>query len=544
MKKRFFLFTAIAFFSMILLAGCKKDKITSGLRLATESYTSDGKAYIDSRHYACWESGDLVKFSHEMDNNSTLHYNATVNINRSSGTPVVTARIDSENEFAPESGVVYGGYPQSTFPSGVGQSQTISMPNHYDYVETSGRQKLTCPMIGMIDVWEQETATTLTFKNVCTLIALTLGDANNANGPAVVSEIKVTAKNGDNYVPMNGAFTLGLTGMNANPSLSPTDRQSVSEADATVTLEFGANAISLAAGQTKTVYIPIPQVSTGCTLIFTVHDALGSGHDITKKIKIGTHDLQPNTYATLNFGDVSTANNEYTFYDWIENLQPHGIDLGVKPTNTSKMEITFSSSCAAENNLDHRPTGASTRVGSSGTHFFAITGGKSSLNWGVSFMNAGQDGRVVAIQNVRVNNRKNRITTTVKESTSQTGWYYADIVYENLNGNNYIQAQTSPVSGGLQNPTNIYVFAAGGNSENTEPAGMKLYSYRVWSDYTTDNSLQCNFVPCVHHIYNESNEETGTELGVYNMVRGTFIKCDDANVVGGTIGNIFKVGNN
>ena len=520
--KRGLIFISLATIVLLgtIVSSCSKEDLDTdtstvkGLRLATENYNNGAKAYLNDNHVACWESGDSVEFSHTPTSGSVTNHAAAVNIQYDNSNPVVTASV-SDGTFNPTDGSVYGGYPRSMFSSGVGESNPITMPASYDYVTTNGHQKLECPMIGYCEISGENSV--ITFKNVCTLIKLTIGSTSSEH-PSVIGGITVMAS-GDNH--LSGSHR--LTYQNGTPALQYYGDNA--EADRSLSINFGGNAVSLAAGETKTIYIPIPQVSQGCTLTFKVHDNLAD-KDTTKSIRVA-NGLNPNTYCSLNYGDISSP-SAYTFYNYIENLGNNNpIDLNIKPTSDSKIEVTFSCS---DISAAHRITGSSKLDGTKQNHYFAITGGAGTQNWGVSFMNItnNSSGRVATVSGMREANRKVSITTEVLQGNS-SGSYYAHITGES-NGT-ITTSNTDAVSGINWNEfPEIYVFGA--SESITEPAGMKLYTYRIW----TSGSLRYNFVPAKKHIEADNTDS----IGVYDMVGKKFIAFDI--VTGGDAGAYFRVG--
>ena len=518
--KRGLIFISLATIALLgtIVSSCSKEDLDTdtstvkGLRLATENYNNGAKAYLNDNHVACWESGDSVEFSHTPTSGSVTNHAAAVNIQYDNSNPVVTASV-SDGTFNPTDGSVYGGYPRSMFSSGVGESNTITMPASYDYVTTNGHQKLECPMIGYCEISGENSV--ITFKNVCTLIKLTIGSTSSED-PSVIGGITVTAS-GDNH--LSGSHR--LTYQNRTPALQYSGDNA--EADKSLSINFGGNAVSLAAGETKTIYIPIPQVSQGCTLTFKVHDNLAD-KDTTKSIRVA-NGLNPNTYCSLNYGDISSP-SAYTFYDWLHNYNPENssvIDLGVKPTNTSKMEMRF----RAMKPKDSQYYSGSALYG--GILWFGISGSSSDNYLLTHFCDEFIKSTIT--RDALTDGEPNKYMVTCEVKHISEGYYLAS-TFQDLTLNLIDTKNSETKTNGINSseaPT-IKVFAL---REGKHNPGMKLYSYRVWDN----GSLTHNFVPAVKHV-----AEGTDSIGVYNMVTNKFIRCDRVTE-GTTKGDHFCVGN-
>ena len=477
----------------VLLAGCEKEKHFS-MPVSTEDYRGAGKAYINNR-YACWKDGDLIKLSVA----EVANYDGSIAISYSGGNTQCEVSAPGLTTPPASGSTIYAGYPRSMFSSEVTSSTSVTMPNSYTYDLENGYQKLDAPMVA--SVVKTSGRDSLKFVNLCAMLKVHLTTSTDA---ALINKIQVVK--GANGVSgakgLSGAATVSITPSTSNAPCvcSMTMQDALSGSNNTITLNLGNNAISIRNGHPADVYIPIPPLESGTAIKIRVHNALTSSwvEDAGRPVN---NAVPGNVIATINAPEI-TESSPYTFYDYIANTATSPIDLGVTPDNTCKMEIEFS---VANASVQHNITGSTSA--DRRTLYYAITGGSGTSNWGVSFMNTSNN-NVAVIANVRASNVKNRITTEIKASTSSPGSYYAEITYMNMATGAIVSAQTGAVSGGIAGASSVYVF--GTHASVSEPAGMKLYAYRIWKS----GNLVHNFVP--------AKRRSDDHIGLYDKVGNTF----------------------
>ncbi|MBR4230088.1 MAG: hypothetical protein IKR83_05190 [Bacteroidales bacterium] len=520
MKKIYFALGA-AVAALAIFTGCTRDMVTSmnSLTLEAENYKSEEKAYI-SGNTACWENNDQIKLTrnHGGDVN---HYDGSISITHPGG----SNRADVvANGFTTEGGdVIYACYPQSKFSGGVTNpaSITVNLPSEYQYVVTNGKQKIEALMIGKLTIQDFEEGQTnpniMKLKNLCTLLRITL-EAPTL-GAFSVDKIAVTSD-----ITLNGPATIDFSG--ATPSLTMNNPYNHGAENDCVVLNFGTNAVGI--NGTKEFFIPVPPLPNGKTLKIWIHNAV-TGNWFTRNVS--TQDAIPgNTIATLTGPATDDEDANYTFYSYIKNTNNKCfIDLGVKPDNTSKMEMTFkvtnpggsqyySGSSVAGRYLVYAISGANADSYLT-CHFFDDYISSESPNPGASIL--------------RNSGNKYRVTAEVLPAATPN-YYFLRTTFEELDASDNtikIITKDSPAhEGGLVESNfasgipNIYVF--GFNTSRHNP-GMKLYTYKVWKG----GELLYNFVPA------ERNSDH--VKGVLNMATTpyTFIPGTGASGYSYTLGN-------
>jgi hypothetical protein len=530
MKKTAIFIWAIAL--LIVMSGCKKDSVSfSSLQISAERFTGDnGKAYINN-NYANWENGDQIRLSVGSSGvTPATPYDGTVSITNSGHNPV--AEVSADGLAANNGDSVVAGYPQSMF-SGVSMTKgdiSVTMPASYTYSEAGGHQKIESPMIAKLQL--SETSKVLKFKNACVILKITITAPTEA-GLATIDWIEVEKTAGAKG--LSGAATLNYN--DDSPTLTMNDSRSLSNNK--IQLNFGANAIPISNSTgNQEVYLPIPPLQEGDVINITIHNGITDRSISSGEIEIKKN-MPSNAIASIT-APAPDVLATYTRYDWIRNdFQSSDclIDLGAFVSPTTKMEMTF-----VPTHINGSQYYSGSRNGGDGTIYFAIAGSSSNTYFVDGFMGrnlhtagssySGTDNSTQGVME-RVQGVKYRHSLEVKSAGGSL--YYGFATFERLDNNTVVTGCTDTlglVSGYNSNP--IYVFGYG----NNYCPGMKLYRYRVWSDYSS-NTLSHNFVPAIKH-----NCLGGVDsIGVLNMVDNNFIPCDKATSVGGTTGSYFTVGN-
>lgn len=504
---------------LVLLTGCTKDMVTrmNSIPITFERFNGDGKAYIDDI-YACWEDGDQIKITRK--GGTTTHYSGTISISYPSGVPVASATASGFETATGDS--VYVAYPRDLFGGGtvfeVGHDMEILLPSIYEYVTTNGKQKIVSPMVGRVTIEsfgsDEENPNVLRLTNLCCLLKIQL--SKPSLGSFVLDSIKVINKT--KTTPMSGSAQISFG--SGTPVLSM--EGSVNKN--TVVLDLKANAVAI--NETKYFYVPIPPQASGQNFEVKIHNKL-TGHWKTSQIYTN-RSIPGNSVAQIS-GPSTNDDTPYTFYDYLmNNTGSSKIDLGVTPNNNMKMEITFSVPTGYMSGSQYytgsRPGDANTQI------YFGLSASGNDTKFRAHFCSYPQGNETGANYVMstmdREPNVKYRQTIEVKPDTTagHSGWYYAAVTFERLDGDGNTVAiethNTGSKEGGIPaGATHINVFSLG---QVYQPQ-MKLYSYRIWSGST----LLHNFVP--------AKDNNTSQYGVYDMVTG-------GGFVTGTTGS-FTAGN-
>ena len=511
--KRLGLFAAMA--ALLAFAGCTKDK-SFFMRVSTEDYQGAGKAYIaqsGSSYYACWENGDAIRIT----TSENVDITSSISVSHSGGR--TTCSVSSDQFNTPAAGTtVRAGYPATMFGSGVNCSSatSIDLPATSTYTTVSGNQKLNAPMVASLTKTQNEDE--LKFVNLCALLKVHLLASVDA---ATVDSVKVERFASDGSTPkqMSGAATLSFSGHTPSLALSGTASNN------SVTLVLGDNAIALTSSTSADVYIPIPPLERGDKICVSVHNALHtddmSDDDGWFEISYPVSTALPgNVIAPITAKPIDEA-SIYTFYNYLQNTASGSyIDLGVKPTIGSKMEMKF----VINDNLNaqHYYSGARHTDGL----YFSLTKIPSQSRFALAYLSSHDDNVFFtsAINNVTTGT-KYRLTSEIKQDNSNL--CYASGTFERLNFTT--EATEAIETGDTPNHrtpvsesslTNIFVFASG--TSNTTSAGLRLYSYNI----SQNGTMVHNFVPAT------KVENNITLYGVYDKVTRQFIQGTGSFTVG------------
>lgn len=503
-----------------LFAGCKKDMISqmNSLPIVAERFNGDGKAFIDDV-YACWEDGDQIRISKTSNGTDYDDFNGAIAIEYPSGVPVASA---SASGFTTSEGdIVNVAYPQDLFGGvSIQGGARLVMPDHYNYVETNGKQKIQCPMVGSVQIQHFESGQTnpnvLMLRNLCCMLKIQLD--RPSSGAFVVDKIAIV--NQTQRTAMSGFAKIVYSG--DTPELQMFDDASENDR---IILDFASNAVAI--NETKYFYIPIPPQAEDQNLMILIHNQL-TGNWMNRVIR--TQQAIPgNSMATIE-GPSTEDVTPYTFYDYlVNNNNTSKINLGVIPTNNMKMEITFSVPSGYMSGSQYytgsRPGDANTQI------YFGLSASGNDTKFRAHFCSYPQGNETGANYVMSRMNReagvKYRQTLEVKQAigSDSTNWYYASVTFEKLdNQGNTVAIEThrtgSKYGGIPADATSINVFSLG---QVYQPK-MKLYSYRIWGN----GVLLYNFVPA-KNSENHSGvyDMTGTLTNPFIEGTGSFTAADD-----------------
>lgn len=505
MNKKGFSIYMMVLTTMVMLLGCSKDKVDrmTSLPIVFENFNSNDKAYIENG-YACWEDGDEVRISKSSDGGSSYRsYNGTISLQYLNGAPSATASASEFSTAADDT--VNVAYPRGLFSSEtIDENIDVNMPSVYVYQVSNGKQKIESPMIGRVGIVEfnegDPNPNVLKLKNLCCLLRIKL-DAP-ATGAFVVDTIIVV--NTTHTTAMSGSATISHSFGN-DPTLSMSSG-SESTYDRVI-LDLSSSAVAL--NETKYFYIPIPPQAHGQEFKIYAHNQV-TGHWSYNTIQ-SRKSIPGNTIATIQ-GPSTDDEADYTFFKYlVNNTNSSKIDLGVTPTNTMKMEITFAvpsgNMASSQYYTGSRPGGAETQI------YFGLSASGNDSKFRAHFCSYPQGiaNYVMSTMN-REENVKYRQTIEVKAARDSANWYYAKVIFEKFNpqGDAVVaieEHRTASKYGGIpEGATSVNVFSLG---QVYQPK-MKLYSYRIWNN----GSLIHNFVPAQNRSH---------VSGVYDMVDNTFI---------------------
>lgn len=514
--KKIFLCTLAA---MTLFAACEKDTpiptAKNSIPVVASPYGGN-KAYINSENRPCWDDGDQIR----MQVIGGSANDGTINISHNGGDLQVEASATGYSHTT-GSRDTYAGYPLELFSGkSLNNSTSITLPDHYDYIEnTSGGQKLTCPMAAQVELGSNGEMDVLKFVNLCTLLEVHV--PKPTAGAFIIDKITVEAS-GTSH--LSGTATVNFE----NLTMSLTGTGDI------ITLNFPNGTVALDAP--KTFYIPIPSVASGTTLTIKIYNQLlgSSENDCATKTITARSQSPANTIAEINVAQDAVnakALDGYTLYNYIENLTGDSyIDLGVKPTSDSKMQVTFMITEDGINN--HRLDITGSKHASGRPLYFTFTGdAPSTLGWSSSFYSTSNPSNSSYVHQAtngvigRNKNVKYQFTAEIVPGSS-SNTYRSAVTFAKFNNNGIIssqvtqttptditQAQMNEMSG--DGGVNICVFATGPTTCN--PAGMRLYAYKVWRG----GELLFDFVP--------ARKTDGNKIGVYNKATKEFIEATNGS---------------
>lgn len=248
------LFVAVA--AAGLLAGCQKEEGPVTLGIETEGVGgshSGAKVIIDNTYTPVWEGGDSVRINNE-----------TKAVVLTGGQAQLQGLTEAEKyrAFYPASMV------GSTNISDV-ESINMTLPSTQTYnVDASGKQQVVLPM----GAYMTDNSGTLQFKNLCSLVKLTVSNTN-ASGGATITVTGVELSTSTTGVKLCGTGSATVNGTEA--------AFTVSNGSQSITLGLGAG-VEIAAQESHEFYFVVAPFDTPSILTFTVHaDGMS---DITKTV--------------------------------------------------------------------------------------------------------------------------------------------------------------------------------------------------------------------------------------------------------------------
>ena len=224
MKKKY-LSTPLTLLAMLafLMVGCNKDTVV--LKARFENYSNDSKLYLDNNRYSHWNNGDQIYVNGYW---YTLGDNATVEVY--SSTQYVAYYV-TPNTIGSNNGAVTFDVPQTVY-----------------YTLDGNNQKVMAPM------YANSPNTTINFKNMGAILAINLSNQSDYSS-LTISWVDVTATN----INLWGTATIDDSDPSA-PTYSCAPASGDGSDPKTIRLDFSNTPLTLADGQSRTVYVSVPPV--------------------------------------------------------------------------------------------------------------------------------------------------------------------------------------------------------------------------------------------------------------------------------------------
>lgn len=160
MKHCFLRFIPV-FIAALIFVGCQKD--TKTLRLNFEKW-EQGKMYFNERTFA-WQDGDIIMVN---------------------GAPV---EVTNSRTNVPIANIYYAMYPQQYVESMNGNSIALNIPRIQEYKVQDGHQVIHSPIFAVAD----GDASSLSFKNLGSLLAITIANDGDAAAEFVVDSVTLAS---------------------------------------------------------------------------------------------------------------------------------------------------------------------------------------------------------------------------------------------------------------------------------------------------------------------------------------------------------------
>ena len=230
-----------------LLTGCQKENGPVTLGIETEGVGgshSGAKVIIDNTYTPVWEGGESVRINGETKE-------------------VVLTGGQAQLQGLTEAETYRAFYPASMVSStDISTSESISMtlPSNQTYnVDANGNQQVVLPM----GAYMTDNSGTLQFKNLCSLVKLTVSNTNaNATDAITVTGVELSTSNtsvnlcGTGSATVNGTATAFAVSSNGSQS---------------ITLGLGDDGVEIAGGSNHVFYFVVAPFATSSSLTFTVH---------------------------------------------------------------------------------------------------------------------------------------------------------------------------------------------------------------------------------------------------------------------------------
>ena len=274
----------------IMMTGCKKEEgeiVTLGAEIADG--IGDGKVYLDGDGYPSWESSDHLWVNGDEKALSNI-----------TGTRAKVEGVTSADDYVAV-------FPYNAGVSRNGNSATVTIPRAQTFERnTDNNQKIVAPMVAYT------TETTLLFRNVCSLVKVTV--TNNSGLPLYVRRIAI---NSSTRITGN-ATTTATQGRVTAPILS-SDNNSFYDA----VLQFEGEGENIPIGQTKYYYVivaPLSSANLTVTAYLTYKDNSNVKHDMHRGVKYTSVSLDQSKIApvTLKVPEIDPANPEESDNPYID----------------------------------------------------------------------------------------------------------------------------------------------------------------------------------------------------------------------------------
>lgn len=230
-----------------LLTGCQKENgpVTLGIETEGVGGSHNGaKVIIDNTYTPVWEGDESVIINGETKE-------------------VVLTGGQAQLQGLTEAETYRAFYPASMVSStDISTSESISMtlPSNQTYnVDANGNQQVVLPM----GAYMTDNSGTLQFKNLCSLVKLTVSNTNaNATDAITVTGVELSTSNtsvnlcGTGSATVNGTATAFAVSSNGSQS---------------ITLGLGDDGVEIAGGSNHVFYFVVAPFATSSSLTFTVH---------------------------------------------------------------------------------------------------------------------------------------------------------------------------------------------------------------------------------------------------------------------------------
>lgn len=168
MKNKFW-FTLAALAMAVCFSGCRKE--TTVLRLTIDNGQHGSKVAINENRIPVWQDGDKININGSAYTLSASSQQASVQV------PV------SDNGYVAV-------YPSSSSING--STVSVSIPTEQSYQVKDGVQEVKAPMVG----YAPRDANTITMKNLCTLLKVTVTKPSNINS-LIINTIELSSTTAD-----------------------------------------------------------------------------------------------------------------------------------------------------------------------------------------------------------------------------------------------------------------------------------------------------------------------------------------------------------
>ena len=308
------------FVTVTLFQSCKKDQGPTFFYATIEQYNNEDKVHIEGTTYpySCWDDGDKIRMNALLGTVSGFNGSYTIQLSGNIDHYGSDGHTSSRNPIAAI-------YPASLFDavfSAWGANNVYLPPTQY-YSEVSGHQRLIAPMLAYAPartdgpLGEDNTADTLSFRNVCSLIKVKV----KTSTPISITRIEIenTGANRTTTRPLWGNFIADVSASTAtriiatlqeptywNPNSDPFYKHIVTKVALDMTKD-NPNGKSIGVGTTP-FYIYVPAVGYD-NLAITIYaiDGTTTRYHTTTSIKNGTFVANTIYPITIQYGSDWTV---------------------------------------------------------------------------------------------------------------------------------------------------------------------------------------------------------------------------------------------